>query len=438
MVAISLYNLIDTFWVAKLGYEAVAALTVTLPFFIVSYAIGVGTGIGVGALTSRLFGERNVESANQVTGQVLFLSLALGIVLILATNLFARQILLLCGATPDILDLGEQYLRMVGLGMPFTLLNIISRNVFQASGDAFRPMVFIILSQICNAIFAPLLIFGWGFFPEMGVSGAGLATLIANIIGASLPLGYILLGKTAYRLRVRHCIPSFSSIVAIYRVGLPSMLMTATEGAIFGLFNHVIAGFGSLALAAMGIATRIADLAFMPILGTANGLLPIIGFSLGAKLWNRLWDSIRQTGLWLVAFMAVATVILEVFTPQIVSVFNSDPELLSIAVPGMRIFCSTFVFIGPTIIFITTFQGLSKGKDAMILSLTRQFIFFVPGLFLLSNYWGLTGVWISMPVSDFLGFIIAGTWLFREYRLQKKSHDWIKALAVEKAEVIEQ
>ncbi len=434
MVAVSLYNLVDTFWVAKLGYEAVAALTVTLPFFIISYAIAVGTGIGVSALTSRRFGERNVESANQVTGQVLFLSLALGTVLILATNLFTRQILLLCGATPDILDLGEQYLRMVGLGMPFMLLNIISRNVFQASGDAFRPMVFIILSQICNAIFAPLLIFGWGFFPEMGVSGAGLATLIANVIGASLPLGYILLGKTAYRLRVRHCIPSFSSIVAIYRVGLPSMLMTATEGVIFGLFNHVIAGFGSLALAAIGIATRISDLAFMPILGTANGLLPIIGFSLGARLWSRLWEAVRQTALWMVALMAIATVLLESLTPQIVSVFNSNPELLAIAVPGMRIFCSTFIFIGPTIIFITTFQGLSKGKDAMMLSLTRQLVFFVPGLFLLSYYWGMTGIWVSMPVSDFLGFIIASLWLIREYRLQKKNHNWVKVLAVEKAE----
>jgi putative MATE family efflux protein len=422
MVAISLYNLVDTFWVAKLGYRAVAALTVVLPFFILTYAVGVGTGIGVAALTSRRFGERKVEEANIVTGQVLFLSIALGCVLALVINFFPTQILILCGATPDILDFGKQYLTIVGLGMPFTLLNLISRNVYQASGDSVRPMIFIIISQVWNAIAAPFLIFGWGIFPELGVAGAALAALTANLIGAVLPLVYIAAGKTAYRIRLRHCIPKWSVIVDIYQVGLPSMLMTSTEGVVFALFNHVISGFGSLALAAIGIATRISDLAFMPILGTANGLLPIVGFSLGAKLWPRLWGAVKNTALWLVLFMALATLFLEIFTAQVVGIFNNNPELLAIAVPGMRIFCSTFIFIGPTIIFITTFQGLSKGKDAMFLSLARQFIFFVPGLYLLSAYIGLTGVWVAMPVSDFLGFVIASFWLWREYRTQKAAN----------------
>src|ERR1035437_3677545 len=202
MVAISLYNLVDTFWVAKLGYRAVAALTVVLPFFILTYAVGVGTGIGVAALTSRRFGEKKVEEANVVTGQVLFLSLALGCVLALVINLFPTQILILCGATPDILDLGKQYLTIVGLGMPFTLLNLISRNVYQASGDSVRPMIFIIISQVWNAIAAPFLIFGWGIFPALGVGGAALAALTANLIGAVLPVVYIAAGETGYRVRL--------------------------------------------------------------------------------------------------------------------------------------------------------------------------------------------------------------------------------------------
>lgn len=424
MVTISLYNLVDTFWIAKLGYQAVAALTATMPFFILTMALGVGTGIGVNALSSRRFGERNTEAANQATGQTFFLCLALGIILILATNIFPRQILIICGAPVDVLGIGEEYIRMMGFAMPLIFFGSVSRNVFQASGDAIKPMIFIILSQVINVVLDPFLIFGWGPFPEMGIAGAALATAIAAGFGSLLAVWYILSGRTAYRIRVRHCIPHFRTIGAIYRVGLPSMFMEMTESVGFALFNHVASGFGSIVLAAVGIAGRVADLAFMPIIGTAHGLLPIVGFSLGARLWKRLWSSVRLAVIWLTGIMLLSTIFLEVFTPQVISVFNSDPALLEIAVPGMRIFCSTLALVGPTVIFITTFQGLSKAKDAMILSLGRQFIFFIPWLFLLSYLWGLNGVWIAMPMSDTLGFMTAAFWIYREYRLRKRQGDW--------------
>jgi Na+-driven multidrug efflux pump len=272
---------------------------------------------------------------------------------------------------------------------------------------------------LVNAVLAPLLIFGWGFFPRLEMAGAALAVVLANAVGVGMALWYLLNGRTAYRIKLHHCLPNLPNIAGIYRVGLPSFVMQATEGFIFALFNHVIAGFGSLALAGIGIAIRIADLAFMPIIGTSHGLLPIIGFSLGAKLWDRLWEAVRKTSLWLVIFMALATTLIEIFTRPIISVFNTNPELLTLAVPGMRIFCSSFILIGPTIIFITTFQGLSKGVDAMLLSFARQIIFFLPGLYLLSNWLGLTGIWISMPVSDLMGFLTAGFWLLREYKLRQ-------------------
>jgi Na+-driven multidrug efflux pump len=211
------------------------------------------------------------------------------------------------------------------------------------------------------------------------------------------------------------------------------MFMEMTESIGFALFNHVASGFGTVVLAAAGIAGRVADLAFMPILGTAHGLLPIVGYSLGAKSWKRLWGSVKLASIWLAILMLAATFILEDFTTPIISLFNSDPALLEVAVPGMRIFCSTLVFIGPTIIFITTFQGLSKAKDAMVLSLGRQFIFFIPGLFILSSWLGINGVWISMPISDFLGAVTASYWIYREYRMQIKSRSRIEAAAEGKA-----
>ena len=122
--------------------------------------------------------------------------------------------------------------------------------------------------------------------------------------------------------------------------------------------------------------------------------------------------------------MAISLVVLEIFTPQLIGIFSRDPELMAIAVPAMRIMLSMMFIVGPSILFVTTFQGLSKGNDALVLSLVRQLVFFVPLLYLLHRIWGIMGVWLSVPISDILGFLISGLWLFREYKLQQRKGVW--------------
>jgi Na+-driven multidrug efflux pump len=133
-----------------------------------------------------------------------------------------------------------------------------------------------------------------------------------------------------------------------------------------------------------------------------------------------LWRAIKLASVSLALTLGIATVVLIVFSPQVITIFSDDPELIAIAVPAMRITLSTLALVGPTILFITAFQGLSKGKEAMILSLLRQLVFFVPLLLLLSRIWGINGIWLSIPATDILGFIVAGLWLFREYKLQQQ------------------
>jgi putative MATE family efflux protein len=424
MVTVSLYSLVNTFWVAKLGYQAISALTSLMPFYILYIAIGIGSGVGINALSSRNFGAKNVEIANRATGQSFFMCLVWGLLIMVAANLFPRQILTICGAPPDVMEMAEQYLRIFSISTPLLLFGLVSRNIFQASGDAIRPMVFIIIAQVVNAVLDPFFIFGWGPFPRLGIAGAALATGIASAVGAVLALWYILGHKTAYDIKWRHCLPSPALIWDIYKVGLPSMAMEMTGGVGFAVFNHVASGYGSIVLAAVGIAGRISDLAFMPIIGMSHGLLPIIGFSLGSRLWSRLWGALRLAVLWLFILMLAATIGLEVFTSQIIGLFSSDPDLLKIGVPGMRIFCSTLILIGPLIMFTTTFQGLSRAAIAMLLSLCHQFLFFIPGLLILSSFLDMQGVWLSMPISDCLGFTISVILIVREYRCQKKNPYW--------------
>jgi len=431
MITISLYHLADTFWLGQLSYQAIAAVTVTFPFYIAVVAIGVGTGVGANALASRRFGERNIETTNQVAGQVFPLTAIFGVVFIIVSVFFARQLAALLGAPQDIVALTAEYLVFFGWGIPFILFQLMTRNVFHAAGDVIKPMIFIVAGSVINAVLDPFLIFGWGPFPEMGIGGAALATTISGGLAAALSCYYLLGNKSVYRLKLHHLRPNLSIMAQIYRVGLPSILMELTETIVFILFLRIVAGFGSITLAALGIAIRIADLAFRPIVGVAHGLLPIVGFCLGARLWERLWSAVRLASLALVVMLGVATIFLEIFTPQVIAIFNNDPDLLAIAVPGMRIFISTLILIGPAIMFITTFQGLSKGWTATALSLVRELVFFIPAILILPRFMGLNGVWLSLPIADVCGTAIAGFWLYREYRLQKRSGIWDNVPATE-------
>jgi len=371
MITMALYNIIDTFWVARLGYQAIAALTVVLPYHVLVIAIGVGTGIGINALASRRFGERNIEATNHVAGQIFSLAGLCGVIFLMAAVFFAEPILSVMGATPDIMGYATQYLTVLGFGMPFLFFMIMAGSLLRGSGDALRPMIFMITASVVNIILDPFLIFGIGPFPEMGVRGAALATVIAQLLGAGLSFYYIVARKSAYQVKLAYLRPSLSILRDIYR------------------------------------------------------LLPIVGFSFGARLWNRLWRAVKLASGGLMLVMGVAVVVLEIFAPELIGIFSDDPELMVIAVPAMRIFLSTLVIVGPSILFITTFQGLSKGKEALVLSLIRQFVFFVPLLFLLPRILGIDGVWLSVPISDTLAFIVSGLWLFREYKLQQRTGAWV-------------
>jgi putative MATE family efflux protein len=424
-ISTSLYNIINTIWVTRIGYEAIAALTIVMPFQIIFYAIGGGTGIGIAALVSRRFGEKKADAANRVAGQIFFLSLFWGIILMLVSTFFATPLLKLMGATPDIMDYSRQYLVTIAYGAPFVIFAIVVTSLLRGSGDVMRPMVIMIASTVINIILDPFLIFGIGPFPELGVTGAALGTVISQACGAGLGLYYIFSGKTAFHIKAAHILPSWTIIKDIYQVGAPSIILQITESFVFILWNVAVSSFGSVAIAAVGIVMRISDFAFMPVMGVQNGLLPIIGYCFGANLFNRLWSAVKKAMLGIMALLAVMTIAFEIWTPQIISIFTKDPELVKVALPAMRIMLSTMIFIGPSIITIATFQGLGKGTKAMILSMLRQFIVFVPLLFLFRALWGMTGVWACSPAADTIGVTISLLFLWQEY--QKHRHAGLKA-----------
>ena len=198
-----------------------------------------------------------------------------------------------------------------------------------------------------------------------------------------------------------------------------------TESLAFILFNTVVSAFGSVAIAAVGLVVRIADLAFMPVFGLSDGLLPIVGFNFGAGYLKRLWRAVKLASVSIMTLLGICTLFIEIFAPQIVGIFSENPELLAVTVPAIRIMLAAILLMGPSVMFVTTFQGLSNGTMALVLSLVRQFIFFIPLLYLLRYLLGLNGVWLSLPASDVLSFSVAFFIIYREYRKHRKGDKWL-------------
>jgi putative MATE family efflux protein len=418
-ITTSLYNIVNTLWVTRIGYEAIAALTISFPYQIFFYAIGGGTGIGISALVSRRFGEKNVDAPNQVAGQIFFLSAFWGLLFMLVPMFFADRLLPLMGATPDIMEYSRIYFVITSYGAPLIILALVMSSLIRGSGDAVKPMVIMITGTVVNIILDPFLIFGIGPFPEMGVSGAAWGTFIAQACAAGLGLFYFFAHKTAYHIKARHIIPNWPIIKDVYRVGAPTAFFQFMESIVFLLLNTIISSFGSVALAALGIVMRISDLAYMPIMGVSHGLLPVIGYCFGAGNFKRLWEAVKKATWGVTVLLLAITIVIEIFTPQIVGIFAQDPALLDIAVMAMRISMISMVLIGFNVLVTTTLQGLSKGMTALVLSLIKQFIVFIPLLYLCRYLWDLTGVWISWPIADTISTAVAFVFIYREY---KKHH----------------
>jgi putative MATE family efflux protein len=417
MFAMALYNLVDTFWLTRLDPQAVAALTICFPIQIIFGAIGVGTGVGAGSFAARMFGAGQHTKARQTAGQAILLSALLGLVIIVITLIYQDAILEIFGATGDILPLSRQYLVTVVIGSPFLLCLMVSNNLLRAEGNPKASMYVILVMSSTGAILDPFLIFGLGTLPRLGILGAAISAVISYFLASLLCLYYLRISASRYNLNWSHMIPNFSIIASIYQTGLPTVIMNFVFSLVMIVYNHVLGAFGPMAIAALGLCFRINHLVIMVLFGMGHGIMPMVGFSEGAGLHKRLMETVNLAVKISVLFSATAFVILEAFAYPILLLFTSDQELLTIAVPAVRIFATMLLLGGPIIVWINMFIGLGKGLTSMILLMTRDTVLLIPMLFFLPSLFGLTGVWAAQPLANLLAFFVILFWKKREFRM---------------------
>jgi putative MATE family efflux protein len=416
MIAMSVYNLIDTFWLARLSSQSLAALTICFPIQLIFAAIGVGTGVGAGSFSARMFGSGKILQAKRTAGQIFFLSIFFGFIIILGVLFFHDAILTLFGASPDILPLSRDYLMIIVFSAPFLFFSMISNTLLRVEGRPLLSMYVVLISSIVSAILDPLLIFGIGPFPHLGIKGAALAAVIAQFSACLFSIYFMQLKSSKYELKWQYLVPDISIINSIYATGFPSFVINLIVSLLLIIYNHVLSQFGSLTIAALGIFFRVNALVTMVLFGIGFGLMPIVGFSDGAKLYARLRKSVLVALKVASIFATVSSIFLFIFAQTIVAYFTKDPELLAIAIPALRINILALIFTAPTVIFINMFMGLGKGNLAMFLLFFRDVIILIPLLIVLSSWKGLAGAWFALPIANFIAFFLVLFWANRELR----------------------
>ncbi|MEI6313891.1 MAG: MATE family efflux transporter [Syntrophus sp. (in: bacteria)] len=422
MLSMALYNLMDTLWLARLSPQTIAAFTITFPIQMIFAAIGVGTGVGAGSYAARMFGAGEMDKARKTAGQVILLSFISGFFLIVVTFLVPDLMLQVFGGTPETIVLAKRYLLLAVLGAPFLLFMMMANNLFRAEGQPSLSMYAILIFTILGAILDPMLIFGWCGFPALGIEGAAIAAVIGQLASGLLSMYFLLFKSLKFRVSLADLKPDFSIIRSIYQTGLPSVLMNLVFTVVIIVYNHILAPYGHLALATLGICFRINGLVMMILFGIGHGVMPLVGFNLGARLYSRLINTVRVAVNCSAVFAGVCSILIIAFAVPIIGFFTEDKELIAIAAPALQIFVSPLILAGPSLVWINSFIGLGKGLTSMVLLFIRDALFLIPLMYLFSALMGRDGVWMAQPVSATAAFFIIMLWSSKELEgIRKKS-----------------
>jgi putative MATE family efflux protein len=422
MLVMATYNIVDTIFVGMLGSKAIAALSVAFPFQMILGAIAVGTGVGAASLISRSLGAGQKDEAVKAVGQVIGLSLIYGVIVLLLGLTYLEPLLQLFGATPEIIALTGEYVFVITSGSVMFFLIMGLNNTVRAVGNPTLSMKVMIISALTNIILDPIFIFTFG----MGVRGAAVATVLAKVVGVAIMLHFFIFGRSEIKITFACIRPRLETIHKIYVIGFPAMILQISTNLSLIIANNILAAYGYLPIAALGLIFRLFMFALMPVIGVAQGLMPIIGFNFGAGKMDRIREALVKGTLVSTVIVTVFGILYFTWPDAFVSIFSKEQELLTLAARALRIMVIMFPVIGAQIVFSTYFQAAGRGLPSLMLSILREVLLFIPLLLVFSDLFGLDGVWYSRPVSDLLAFLFTFFLIGRE--LKKHNLSLIKFL----------
>lgn len=415
MLVQALYNIVDSYFVAQISENALAAVSLAFPIQNLLIAFAMGTAVGASSLIARRLGEGRQKDADNAAIHGLIFSFFTSLLFALAGWLFSRPFFELFTTDAEIIEMGTIYMSICTIFSFGSFLQICFEKLLQATGNMIWPMVFQLVGAITNIILDPILIFGYFGFPAMGIAGAAVATVLGQIIGMIVGFVVIIFKDHDIHITLRGFRFHARTIKDIYAVGFPAIIMQSVGTVMTMAMNAILATFSTAAYTVFGLYFKLQSFIFMPVFGLTQGLMPIMGFNYGARNKKRLISAIKN-GMVIAAIIMFAGMVLFLLIPgQLLQIFNASQELLDIGIPALRTISLCFLPAAIGITISTMFQSVGKGSYSLINSLMRQIVVLIPCAYIFSKF-SLNLVWFSFPIADVASLAVTIFLFIRLYR----------------------
>jgi putative MATE family efflux protein len=421
MTASSLYNITDSIFIGhgiEPGHYAIAGLTATFPFMNLTAAFGSLVGVGASTLISIKLGQKDHVSANRVLGNTLVLNVVIGILLSILCFPFLDPVLYFFGASENTIGFARDYMEIIIIGNVITHMYFGQNAILRSSGFPNMSMYATLLSVAVNCALNPIFIFSFGW----GIRGAAWATILSQSISLFFQMKHFYNKKNIIHFSNGIYNLKKELVRKIISIGMSPFLMNSCACLIVVL---IIRGMrehgGDIAVGAYGIINRIVFVFLMIVMGFNQGMQPIAGYNYGAKKYSRVTKVTKLTILYGVGVTTVGFLVCELFPEIIIKLFTPRQDLISESVFGMRLIFCVFPLIGFQMVASNFFMSIGMSKKAIFLSMTRQVLFLIPCLLILPRFLGTLGIWISLPISDFISTVVTAVLLIRQFRKFQKS-----------------
>ncbi len=402
MLITSIYNMADTYFVGQVGTSATAAVGIAYPLMSLIQALSFFFGHGSGNFISRRLGANDEEKAKEMGSTGFFSAVITGAFITVLGLVFIIPLCKVLGATETMLPHTVKYIFYILLGIPFISASFVLNNILRFQGNAFYGMIGMSVGAVLNIILDPIFIFGF----DMGASGAGLATLIGQFAGC-IVLFILNNRKSQVKIYFKNARFKTENFKEIIRGGIPSLSRQGLMAVATIILNNIVGIYGDAAVAAMSIVSRVGMMALSAVIGFGQGFQPVCGFNYGAKKYERVRKAFWFSTILVTGILIVVSLVGFIFAKEIITLFRDDIEVIEIGTFTLKAHLIVFPLAGFNVMANMYLQTIGKAVWATLVSMARQFLFFVPALLILSRTLDLYGIQITQPVADIFSFVFA-------------------------------
>lgn len=408
MLIQALYNVVDSMFVSNISAtnnDGLAAISLAFPLQLIVIAVFVGLGVGINSLVSRRLGEKDYDGAVLVAENGVMVAAFVYIFVAIGGYFLARPFYQLFTENTAVVDYATVYTQIVMVFAFGRILSYCGSSVMQGTGEMVKPMIGMLIGALLNMILDPIFIFGYLGMPAMGVEGAAYATIIAQIVAMLYVWYELIFGKNIIKLNIKKFRIDFNAIKEILKIGIPVSLMQGLGSIMLTGVKFILSQFGDVAISVMGAYFKIQSMVFMPVFGLSTGTLPIIGFNYGARNKERLGKAVRFSASLATGFMILCFLVFQIFSNNLIGLFNPGPEMLAIGLPAFRTISLMFPLVGITVVLSTTFNAFGKAHYSLIISMIRQLVVLLPVMYFLSQIGNIDVIWFAFLAAEVVGFV---------------------------------